>query len=263
MSSASAERAFGVVVPARYASSRLPGKPLLDLGGKPMVVRVMEIAARAGAAFALCATDDERIARAVRDAGGEAMLTSPDHLTGTDRLAEVARRKRLDPELVVVNLQGDEPGVPAELVAQVALALTQHPRASLATLATPLCRRSELFDPNVVKVVLDRDGCALYFSRAPIPWLRDERALDALPAGQAELPSGAFLRHIGLYAYRVSTLYELSGAAPAPPERAESLEQLRALWLGMRIQVELVAELPTGGVDTEDDARRVRRLYEP
>jgi 3-deoxy-manno-octulosonate cytidylyltransferase (CMP-KDO synthetase) len=263
MSSAARATEFGVIVPARYASARLPGKPLLDLGGKPMVVRVLENARRAGAAFALVATDDERIARAVRDAGGEAMLTSAEHRTGTDRLAEVAQRKKLDPELVVVNLQGDEPLLPAEFVQKVAGALLNDRDASLSTLATELRRRDQLFDPNVVKVVTDRRGRALYFSRAPIPWLRGE--FSHAPGSQAadsELPRGLFWRHVGLYAYRVSTLQQLSSAEPAPSENAESLEQLRALFLGLSIQVERVLELPEGGVDTEADAERVRRLYE-
>jgi 3-deoxy-manno-octulosonate cytidylyltransferase (CMP-KDO synthetase) len=254
---------FGVIIPARYASTRLPGKPLLDLGGKPMVVRVMEIAANAGAAFVVVATDDERIADAVRQAGGEALLTSTDHETGTDRLAEVARRLRLEPETIVVNLQGDEPHLQPELVARVARTLLEDSEASLATLATPLRGRRELFDPNVVKVVLDQAGRALYFSRAPIPWLRDDPSFRALPeAGGPALPDDLFFRHVGLYAYRVSTLLSLSQTRPASLEQAERLEQLRALWLGMKIQVALVPELPAAGVDTAEDAERVRKLFE-
>jgi 3-deoxy-manno-octulosonate cytidylyltransferase (CMP-KDO synthetase) len=251
--------AFGVIVPARFGSTRLPGKPLVDLGGKPMVVRVLEVAARAGAAFTIVATDDQRIVDAVEAVGGEAMLTSSDHLTGTDRLAEVARRKKLDPELVIVNLQGDEPALPAEHVELVARTLQRTRQASLATLATPLVSRAEVFDPNIVKVVTDQHGRALYFSRAPIPW----RRADFNGAGAAEPQSGEpFLRHIGLYAYRVSTLLSLSGAAPAALELVESLEQLRALWLGMAIQVAVVGALPAGGVDTPEDAERVQKLFE-
>lgn len=257
----SSEPPFGVIIPARYGSTRLPGKPLIDLGGKPMVVRVMEVAARAGAAFTIVATDDEGIASVVRHAGGDAMLTSADHATGTDRLAEVAQRRGLDPDLVLVNLQGDEPALPAEHVARVAGTLQRTPGASLATLATPLRQRSEAFDPNVVKCVVDQAGRALYFSRAPIPWQRGDFTL--LPdAASGSLPPGPFLRHIGLYAYRVSTLLTLSRAEPAPLERAESLEQLRALWLGMSIQVAVVDSLPAGGVDTAEDAQRVRELFE-
>jgi 3-deoxy-manno-octulosonate cytidylyltransferase (CMP-KDO synthetase) len=250
--------AFGVIVPARYASTRLPGKPLIDLGGKPMVVRVLEIAARAGAAFSIVATDDQRIADAVAAAGGEVMLTSPEHATGTDRLAEVARRKDLDPSLVVVNLQGDEPGLPAALVELVARTLQRSPEASLATLATPLSQRSEVFDPNIVKVVTDRAGRALYFSRAPIPWQRG--VFDG--GANGPLPAGPYLRHIGLYAYRVSTLLTLSATPTTALEQAESLEQLRALWLGMTIQVALAEALPSGGVDTPEDAARVQKLFE-
>jgi 3-deoxy-manno-octulosonate cytidylyltransferase (CMP-KDO synthetase) len=253
------EVGFGVIIPARFASTRFPGKPLIDLGGKPMVVRVMEVAARAGAAFSIVATDDQRIAEAVTQAGGEVMLTSSDHATGTDRLAEVARRKHLDPELVVVNLQGDEPALPAQHVERVARTLQRTAQASLATLATPLSQRAEMFDPNVVKVVTDQYGRALYFSRAPIPWRRDD--FGQQPAADASLTGGPFLRHIGLYAYRVSTLLTLSRTEPVQLEQAESLEQLRALWLGLSIQVAVVDALPAGGVDTVEDARRVQELF--
>lgn len=256
-------RSFGVIIPARYASTRLPGKPLIDMGGKPMIVRVLEVAAQAGAAFTIVATDDQRIADVVTMAGGEAMLTSPDCATGTDRLAEVARRKRFDPELVVVNLQGDEPALPAELVQLAADALLDAPDASLATLATPLRERREVFDPNVVKVVTDQAGRAMYFSRAPMPWVRGDFTMsEGAGVSDAALTGGPFLRHIGLYAYRVATLLALSQAEPVALERAESLEQLRALWLGMKIQVAVVPELPAGGVDTPEDAARVQKLYE-
>lgn len=261
--SAVGRRSFGVIIPARYASTRLPGKPLIDIGGRPMIVRVMEVAARAGAAFSIVATDDQRIADVVTMAGGEAMLTSPDCATGMDRLAEVARRKRFDPELVVVNLQGDEPALPPELVQRTADALLDTSDASLATLATPLRERREVFDPNVVKVVTDHSGRALYFSRAPIPWVRGDFALAGPEqVGDAPLKGAPFLRHIGLYAYRVATLLALSQAEPTAIERAESLEQLRALWLGLKIQVAVVPELPAGGVDTPEDAARVQKLYE-
>ena len=266
MSSEGAVSEFGVIIPARFASTRLPGKPLIDLGGKPMIVRVMEVAAQAGAAFAMVATDDQRIVDAVTAPGGEAMITSDEHETGTDRLAEVPRRLRLDPDLIVVNLQGDEPSLPAELVRRVAETLRNDPEASLATLATPLRDRREVFDPNIVKVVTDQASRALYFSRAPIPWLRGEFAGGLASAraqeGTSRLPEDAFLRHVGLYAYRVSTLLTLSQTRPAPLELAESLEQLRALWLGMKIQVAIVPELPTAGVDTAEDAARVQKLFQ-
>jgi 3-deoxy-manno-octulosonate cytidylyltransferase (CMP-KDO synthetase) len=259
MSTRLPEGAFGVIIPARYGSSRLPGKPMLDLGGTPMVVRVLELARRAGAAFSVVATDDRRIAQVVATAGGEAILTSPDHATGTDRLAEVARLKQLDPGLIVVNLQGDEPNLPPELVKVTARSLFEAPQAHLATLATPLSKRRDVFDPNIVKVVVNHASEALYFSRAPVPWLRNDFSMDA--TGSMDLPEGAFLRHIGVYAYRVATLLRLSEARPVPLERAESLEQLRALWLGMTIQVAIVAEPPAGGVDTPEDAARVQKLY--
>jgi len=225
-------------------------------------VRVMELAAQAGAAFAMVATDDQRIVDAVTAAGGEAMITSAEHETGTDRLAEVARRLRLDPELIVVNLQGDEPALPPELVRRVADTLRRDPEASLATLAAPLRARQELFDPNVVKVVVDQASRALYFSRAPIPGLRAELSRDAARTALDPLPEDMFLRHIGLYAYRVSTLLALSQTRPAPLEQAESLEQLRALWLGMKIQVALVPERPAPGVDTAEDVTRMQKLFE-
>jgi 3-deoxy-manno-octulosonate cytidylyltransferase (CMP-KDO synthetase) len=253
---------FGVIIPARFASTRLPGKPLIDLGGKPMVVRVMESAVQAGAAFVMVATDDERVADAVTRAGGEALLTSSDHETGTDRLAEVARRLHLEPETIIVNLQGDEPSLGPELVTRVARTLIAEPEASLATVATPLRERGELFDPNVVKVVLDQANRALYFSRAPIPWLRSEFGHESSRSSGAPLPEDYFLRHVGLYAYRVSTLLTLSQTRPAGIEQAESLEQLRALWLGMKIQVAVVPELPAAGVDTAEDAERVQKFYE-
>lgn len=248
---------FGVVIPARFASTRLPGKPLIDLGGKPMVVRVMELAAKSGASFSIVATDDERIAAAVAEAGGQAVITSPEHETGTDRLAEVARRLHLEPDLILVNLQGDEPLLPPELLQRVAQTLAAEPDASLATVATPIRDTAALHDPNVVKVVLDQAGRALYFSRAPIPWLHGR--LEVASGGHSAPPDDLFLRHVGLYAYRVSSLLTLSQVRRTALEEAESLEQLRALWLGMKIQVAIVPDLPPGGVDTEEDAERVRR----
>jgi len=251
--------AFGVVIPARYASERLPGKPLCDLGGKPMIVRVLENARKTGAGWVLVATDDERVANAVAAAGGEAMLTSPDHPSGTDRLAEVARRKGLDPEAIVVNVQGDEPLLDPKFVVMVAQALGQHPAAGIATLATPIREVEEVLNPNVVKVTVARSGLAITFSRAPMPWLR---AVFSGPREQIKLPPASdFLRHIGLYAYRARTLSELSAQSPVSLETAESLEQLRALWLGIPIHVTTVAEPPGHGVDTEDDLARVRAHF--
>ncbi len=254
---------FGVIIPARYASKRLPGKPLADLGGKPMIVRVLELARASGADFTLVATDDERIAHVVRAAGGEVQLTSPEHTTGTDRLAEVARKRGFDPEQVLVNLQGDEPALPPRLVGLVARTLLGAPDAALSTLATPLTVRREVFDPNVVKVVLGPTSRAIYFSRAPVPWRRDELMDPESREAGEPFHSGAFHRHIGLYAYRARTLLELSQSPPAPIELAESLEQLRALWLGLPIQVAVVPELPAAGVDTVMDLVRVKKFYEP
>ncbi len=248
-----------MVIPARYASQRLPGKPLRDLCGKPMIVRVLENALRTGAEFVIVATDDQRIADAVTAAGGEAMLTRPDHASGTDRLAEVAARKRLDPETLLVNIQGDEPLLDPTFVVQVAQALLDNPCAGIATLATPILQPRDVFDPNVVKVVTARSGLALYFSRAPIPWVRS--AFTDLSTPLLELPAGSsFLRHIGLYAYRVGTLLQLAAEQPVMLEPAENLEQLRALWLGIQIHVSTVAEPPGHGVDTEDDLARVRAI---
>lgn len=251
---------FGIVIPARMASQRLPGKPLLDLGGKPMIVRVFENARRAGAEFVTVATDDPRIAEVVREAGGDAVLTSPHHASGTDRLAEVAATRRLDPDTILVNVQGDEPLLEAEYVVQVAKALEQNPLAGIATLATPIHAASDVFNPNVVKVVTARSGLALYFSRAPIPWLRSEFTDLSRPV--LELPHhSSFLRHIGLYAYRVKTLLALAAEQPAALEPAESLEQLRALWLGIPIHVTTVARPPGHGVDTEEDLVRARAVF--
>lgn len=252
---------FGVIIPARYASTRLPGKPLRDIGGKPMIAWVIDAARAAGADFVLVATDDERIARAAERCDVRALLTSPDHPTGTDRLAEVVTREGLSPETVVINVQGDEPLLPPATIRAVAQALAERPEAALATLAAPLHDVKDLFSPHVVKVVLDQAGYARAFSRAPLPWARD--AFPALPDVPAALPDGVpFLRHVGLYGYRVKTLTRLASEPTVPWERAESLEQLRALWLGLSIHVTVVDEPPPHGVDTEEDLARVIRLLE-
>ena len=249
--------AFGIIIPARFGSSRLPGKPLRDLAGRPMIQWVYENAQRAGAGFVWVATDDERIAHAVQGFGGEAILTSTDHATGGDRLAEVVRSRKVPDETIVVNVQGDEPLLDAKYVRLVADALGENPAAGIATLATPIATPAELFNPNVVKVVLDDAGSARYFSRAPLPWARD-----AFAAGQPEaLPENVpFLRHVGLYAYRAGALTALSKLPQPPVERAESLEQLRALHAGIRIHVSVVSEAPPHGVDTEEDLVRVADL---
>lgn len=247
---------FRVVIPARYASSRLPGKPLADIAGKPMVVRVAERAARSGADEIIIATDDARVRDAVADAGYRAVMTSPDHASGTDRIAEVAGILGCAEDDILVNVQGDEPLIPPELIRDCALALTTHEDAAVATLAHPIHDEAEFRNPNVVKVVTDEQGYALYFSRAPIPWPRD-----AFAAGQSLPPDVQVLRHIGLYAYRASFLGTFVSLAPAPLERFEMLEQLRALWHGYRIAVTVTPDSPGAGVDTPEDLERVRALF--
>ncbi|MGC3871978.1 3-deoxy-manno-octulosonate cytidylyltransferase [Halomonas sp. GXIMD04776] len=244
-----------VVIPARYHSTRLPGKPLLDIGGLPMVVRVWQRACESQAARVVVATDDERIQTAVEKAGGEALLTRADHPSGTDRLAEVAERLGLADDAILVNVQGDEPLLPATLIDQVAARLEEDSRASIATLAESISDIDTLFNPNVVKVVRDLNGRALYFSRAPIPWDREHFA-----TRPELLESDLWLRHVGLYAYRAGFLAEYIDWLPSPLEQLEQLEQLRALHHGHAIQVALSAEPHPAGVDTPGDLERVRLL---
>jgi 3-deoxy-manno-octulosonate cytidylyltransferase (CMP-KDO synthetase) len=249
---------FHVVIPARYASARLPGKPLLEIGGQPMIQRVVERACASSAREVLVATDDERIAAAVFDprAPGRriAIMTAPELPSGTDRVAAVARTRGWSDDAIVVNVQGDEPFVPPRLVEQVADLLARDDVAGIATLATPIERLDEFLDPNVVKIVTARDGAALYFSRAPIPWSRD--GAPGGPASQRDF-AGA-MRHVGLYAYRVGTLRRLTAMVPSSLELIEKLEQLRALQNGVRIAVAACLETPQPGVDTEADLRRAR-----
>jgi 3-deoxy-manno-octulosonate cytidylyltransferase (CMP-KDO synthetase) len=249
-------QSYKVVIPARYASSRLPGKPLRELLGKPMLQYVFEAAGRCAAEQIVIATDDPRIEATARGFGAQVCMTSPEHASGTDRLGEVVRTFAWPEDTIVVNVQGDEPLMPPALIEQVAGALSEHPQASIATLATPLVAAGEFFDTNVVKVVTDRDGFALYFSRAPIPWDRD-----LLQNGEKALPIGIVpLRHIGLYAYRVGYLHRYGEMRPCPLEQAEHLEQLRALWYGERIHVAEAAQRPGPGVDTEDDLHIAEQL---
>ena len=248
---------FTVLIPARYASTRLPGKPLADVAGKPMVVRVAERARGSGAARIVVATDDERIRDAVTAHGFESVMTRPDHATGTDRLAEAAVRLRLPADHIVVNVQGDEPLLEPALIRQMARLLAGAGDAAMATACHAIDDAREAFNPNVVKVVLDARGYALYFSRATIPWARDAFAADS-----ERIPPGLPLyRHYGLYAYRVSFLLDYPALPPAPIERFEALEQLRALWHGHRIVVAVTDGTPAPGVDTEQDLERVRMLY--
>lgn len=235
---------FAVLIPARHASTRFPGKPLADLAGKPMVVRVCERARESGADPVCVATDDKRIAEAVRSHGFEARMTRAEHPSGTDRIAEAAAALGLADEAIVVNVQGDEPLVPPALIARVAAALAADAGASVATACHPIHDAAEFANPNVVKVVLDAKGRALYFSRAGIPYPRDGGA----PAGY---------RHVGLYAYRMAFLRRYAGLAPAPPERAEQLEQLRVLWHGERIAVVIEESAIPPGVDTPADLEAV------
>ena len=249
---------FHVVIPARYASTRLPGKPLLDIGGVPMIQRVVMQACASRADEVLVATDDERIAAAVSDprAPGKriAVMTDPALPSGTDRVAAVADARGWPDATIVVNVQGDEPFLPPRLIDQVAGLLERDPLAAIATLAAPIDGLEEFLDPNVVKVVTAQDGAALYFSRAPIPWTRDGSTSGA--AGQGEF--GGSMRHVGMYAYRVAALRTLTAMAPSNYEQREKLEQLRALEAGLRIVVAVCIEPPGPGVDTESDLRRAR-----
>jgi len=243
-----------IIIPARYASTRLPGKPLLDIAGKPMIMRVVERAQQSGAKRVVVATDDIRIYEAVTAGGAEAMMTRPDHPSGTDRLAETVTRLGLKDDEIVVNLQGDEPLMPPDLIRDVSVALAAHPMAVMATACHAITDRAEFMNPNVVKVVTDCEGFALYFSRAPIPWPRD------VMSGQRSDPIRAF-RHIGLYAYRAGFIGDYAAWPACPPETTESLEQLRVLWHGEKIAVVEATEAPAAGVDTPDDLERVRAIY--
>ncbi len=240
---------FAVLIPARFASTRFPGKPLADLAGKPMVVRVCERARLSGAAPVCVATDDERIAQAVRAHGFEARMTRPDHASGTERIAEAAAQLGLADDAIVVNVQGDEPLIAPQLIAEVAAALQARPEASVATACHPIHDAAEFANPNVVKVVRAANGEALYFSRAGIPFPRDGGA-----------PSAH--RHVGIYAYRADFLRRYAGLEPAPLEAIEQLEQLRVLWHGRRITVVRVEGTLPPGVDTPGDLEAVLRLLQ-
>lgn len=247
---------FKVAIPARYGASRLPGKPLRELAGKPMLAHVHDRALASGAEQVVIATDDERIAAAGEAFGAQVCMTAATHPSGTDRIAEVARRYQWPEDTIVVNLQGDEPLIDPALLRALAEDLAAHPAAAIATLCTPIHSARELFDPHVVKVVRDQAGYALYFSRAPIPWERD-----AFAESRTDLPPTAqHLRHVGLYAYRAGFLQQYAQLQPTYAERAESLEQLRALGHGTRIHVRLTEQPPGHGVDTEEDLQRVAEL---
>lgn len=248
---------FTVIIPARFASMRLPGKPLLDIAGKPMIQHVWQRACESAADRVIVATDTETVFDACRSFGAEVCMTSPAHQSGTDRLQEVAAILALPPDAVVVNVQGDEPLIPPAVINQVAANLQNRQGAGMATLAEPIRDAATLFNPNAVKIVLDGQGYALYFSRAPMPWARDEFA-----HGRERLPANIpFLRHIGIYAYRVNLLDDFVCWPPGILESVEKLEQLRALEQGVRIHVDTaVVDIP-GGVDTAEDLELVRARF--
>lgn len=250
---------FTVIIPARYSSSRLPGKPLADINGKPMIQHVMEKANASGAAEVVVATDDERIAKVVSDLGGHAMMTSDKHTSGTERIAEVIEKLALDENEVVVNVQGDEPLIPPEIIYQVAENLRSQRMAPMATLAVPLNETEEIFNPNVVKVVRDLSGYAMYFSRAPIPYDREAFKQGKVEPLALEQIEATWARHIGIYAYRAGFVARYAEWEPSPIELTESLEQLRVLWHGEKIHVADAIRTPPSGVDTESDLDYVRQ----
>ena len=248
---------FKIIIPARYASSRLPGKPLLDIAGKPMIQHVYERAIESEATEVIIATDDDRIKQSAKSFGAKVCMTKRDHPSGTDRLAEVASIFQFNDDHIIVNLQGDEPCLPSELINQVAADLAQNCNADIATLYSRITQLEQVFDPNIVKVILDIDGYALYFSRAPIPWIRDHFSKKSIP--DMTLPH---YRHIGLYAYRTSFLTHYAELSSSLIEQAESLEQLRALFHGKKIHLS-EAKINSGhGVDTMADLLLVRSLLE-
>lgn len=256
MTESAKPQGFTVVIPARLASSRLPNKPLADIAGLPMVVRVAQRALQSQAAQVVVAADDESIVAACAAHGVRALLTRKDHVSGSDRLAEACQLLGLPADAVVVNVQGDEPLIPPSLINDVARVLTERPEASMSTAAHAIASLEEFTNPNVVKVVTDTRQMALYFSRAPIPWWRDGQS----DGGFQALPSPAPLRHIGIYGYRAGFLALFPSLPPAPIETQESLEQLRALWHGHRIAVHVTDHAPGPGVDTPEDLARVRAL---
>lgn len=248
--------AYKIVIPARYASSRLPGKPLLELAGKPMIQHVYERACATGVQDIVIATDDERIRAAAQAFGADVVMTSAAHENGTERIAEVACIKGWPADTVIVNLQGDEPLIPQSLIELTAQGLLAHPQAGMSSVCTPLRHDADAFNPNVVKVVLDRQQFALYFSRATIPWDRDAYK-DGAQAMTGKMP---VYRHIGMYGYRVSFLQQYSDMEPCTLETTEALEQLRALWYGVKIHMSVIEQAPGHGVDTPEDAERVAAL---
>ncbi len=251
---------YVVIIPARMASSRLPDKPLADIAGLPMVVRVAQRAAQSSARRVVVAADDARVVQACRDHDIEVLLTRQDHVSGSDRLAEACEILKLPDDALVVNVQGDEPLIPPGLIDEVARVLAERPEASMGTAAHVIHELAEFTNPNVVKVVMDTRQMALYFSRAPIPWWRDGQLADPAGGRFKALPDPAPLRHIGIYSYRAGFLRRFPKLPPAPVETLESLEQLRALWHGHRIAVHVTDAAPGPGVDTPADLERVRTV---
>ena len=246
---------FKIIIPARYASSRFPGKPLIKIAGKPMLQHAWECAKKSSASEIIIATDDERIYKTAKSFGAEVCMTDAQHATGTDRLGEVCRYYAWPDETLIVNLQGDEPLTPFVILQQVALNLAQFTRAGMATLSTAILSASDVLNPNVVKVVTDQTGYALYFSRAPIPWNRDSST--DLNNEQVQ----HYQRHLGIYAYRAGFLRAFSTMKPCVLEKIEKLEQLRALYNGVAIHVDVARELPGPGIDTPDDLLKVAHLF--
>lgn len=247
---------FKVVIPARYGSSRLPGKPIIEIAGRPLIQYVYERACASGAHSVVIATDDERVRLVCASFGADVRMTAPAHASGTSRIAEVITHDADADETIIVNVQGDEPLIPPRLIEQVARNLDQHPDAEIATLCEAIENDADVFDPSVVKVVLDARGFALYFSRAPIPWYRD-----AFATQPYERPAGAcHYRHVGIYAYRVGYLRRYVATPVTEIEQAEALEQLRALHDGARIHVALATEAPGIGVDTPQDLEEFARV---
>jgi len=267
---------FHVVIPARHASTRLPGKPLLPIAGKPMVVRVAERAAQSGAQQIWVATDHHAIASIVREHGFKVCLTKESHASGTDRIAEVVGQQDWPDDTIVVNVQGDEPLIPPALIRSVATHLHLHPECAIATACHAIHDEASMRNPNIVKAVLDKNGNALYFSRAPIPWPRDAFMVLPSPAGRDDCPSSPrgevrggelpadlpVLRHIGIYAYRAAFLRTYGQLAPTAIERFEALEQLRVLYYGYKIGVYIAEQAPPAGVDTEQDLQAARQAFE-
>ncbi|QBY42750.1 3-deoxy-manno-octulosonate cytidylyltransferase [Arsenophonus nasoniae] len=247
---------FTVIIPARFASNRLPGKPLADIHGKPMIIRVMERALMSDATRVIVATDHQAVFDVVKAANGEVCMTDPAHQSGTERLAEVIEKYKFSDEEIIINVQGDEPLIPPEIINQLANNLMLN-NVGMATLASPINSPEEVFDPAIVKVVTDKQSNALYFSRAAIPWERDRFAVSKMEIGQH------FLRHIGIYAYRAGFIRRYIQWPISPLETIEMLEQLRVLWYGEKIHVALAVKTPGHGVDNQQDLDAVRKMFFP